>query len=274
MKRPFGKRTVIGTAVLLICSLFWSSAAAARVVETVHDGVIILFIEKPAADDPGAITSRQFFAKILESLEILRREAPDIYRKIKALHGRAVIKYDPDHPKDKFAEVGLAKFETRTGIKKYDSLPGKRYVAVLGRFLNKYSAREVAGTIVHELIGHGRQYRENRLYDMRALDRECEARLLEIDAFQKLEFDKFSEQMISFRKLLENKYCYDYKQYTLKCQPELGKLWKLRHLPVAPLLKVFKPYLMIEPWAAGSRPSSDPDYDYYDYDFYVTVHRC
>ncbi len=45
MTRPFGKRTVIGTAVLLICLFSWSSAAAARVVETVLDGVIILFIE-------------------------------------------------------------------------------------------------------------------------------------------------------------------------------------------------------------------------------------
>jgi hypothetical protein len=71
------------------------------------------------------------------------------------------------------------------------------------------------------------------------------------------------KQMVSFRKLLERKHCYDFKLYTLKSRPELGKLWKLRYLPAAALLKVFKSYFKIEPC-----------YNYYDYDFYITVHRC
>ena len=82
------------------------------------------------------------------------------------------------------------------------------------------------------------------------------------------------KQMVSFRKLLERKHCYDFKLYTLKSRPELGKLWKLRYLPAAALLKVFKSYFKIEPWAMGSKPNSNPDYNYYDYDFYITVHRC
>ncbi len=211
-----------------------------------YDGVLILFLDRQNGTRPQPINAGAFFSKVKRSLDILSREAPRIYRKIKALYGRAFIIFDPDYLKDRFDEVSLAKFRPKTGLEQYDSTPNKLYVTVLGRYVYKYSAREIAATLTHELVGHGQQHRQNRLYVMRELDRECEARLLQMEAFQALKFDKMTEEMVVWRKILEEKYCRGFRKYTREHLPVLDKSWNRKNLSTGKLLAAFKDYLKAE----------------------------
>ncbi len=244
--RKHGLGFIAAAFFLLLLSPPGAGAATVAVKKAEYDGVVILFLDKRNDARRQPLKADAFFAKIKRALGILSRQAPRIYRKIEALYGRAFIMFDPDYLKDRLDEVGLAKFRPRTGLEEYDSTPNKLYVTVMGRYVDKYSDREVAATITHELVGHGQQHRENRLYVMRDLDRECEARLLQMEAFQALKFDPMSEEMVAYRKILEQKYCRGFRKYTRGRLPILNKSWNRKNLPTGDLLAAFKDYLKSE----------------------------
>lgn len=244
--RKYALGFIIGAFFLLTLSLPGAEAADFAVKKAEYDGVLILFLDKRNNAQPRSMKAEVFFSKIKRALDILSRKAPRIYRRIEALYGRAFIIFDPDYLKDRLDEVGLAKFRPKTGLEEYDSTPNKLYVAVMGRYVYKYSVREIAATLTHELVGHGQQHRENRLYVMRGLDRECEARLLQMEAFQALKFDPMSEEIVVYRKILEQKYCRGFKKYTRKRLPILNKSWDRKNLPAENLLAAFKDYLKSE----------------------------
>ena len=97
--------------------------------------------------------------------------------------------------------------------------------------------------MVHELVGHGIQHLNDSWGKMRLVDMECEAWLYEEMAYQNFKIDKFSSEMIFFKKQLE-KQCDSFLRYLRKYDPKGAALWKNLNPDVPKLLKHFTKYQM------------------------------
>lgn len=212
----------------------------------------------PAIGVPGP---EQAALRIREALEVLRRRSPEYHQAIRALNGRVYIKYDPADRAFASPAGPLALFRPRTGITEVDRLATRSFVAVLGARAIRWPAADLAGIIVHELIGHGRQYAQHRLQAMDHRDRECEARLHQLRVYQDLGVARADGTMAAFRTSLEDLWCQSFASYLSDSWPGAYDLWTAAGLDAARLLVAFDTYRRYGPrirrwgegqWTAGS----------------------
>ena len=248
--------------------LSFSAPQAVRAGEVFRqhfDGLTILAEESEnlrAGDRaPGIVAA---FARIREALNVLRERSPGYYQAIKNLDGNVILKYDPASAALALSSA-LAVFQPRTGVAEYDASGGRSYVAVLGARVVQWPAEELAGIIVHEIVGHGHQYAQGRLYSMNNDDRECEARLHQLRVHQDLGVAPADSIVIEFRTSLEDVWCRDFSD-SLSASRSTGRgLWATPDLDVGRLLVAFDNYRRFgarDSFSAGApQPDTTPDAD-------------
>jgi hypothetical protein len=108
------------------------------------------------ATDRGVATNATFYARIKEALELIEKRAPDIYALMENVNpkGRRVIYYT--------GQIGPASFA---------SWNNDYVVNISATNINEDPAFEntvysLAATLVHELVGHGRQEADGRVWAM------------------------------------------------------------------------------------------------------------
>lgn len=154
--------------------------------------------------------------------------------------GNVVIVYDPAFPKRELTKITIAAFlpdfyqaEGRT----------KDFLTVVGRFGGKWSPRELAPVLAHELTGHGMQHLRGRLEHVREVDLECEAYLYQEKAYQDLGFDKGTRDMVQFRKVLEGHWCADFKSWQRKNKRAALKSWDQLNPDIPTILDDYLVYI-------------------------------
>ncbi len=141
-----------------------------------------------------------------------------------------------------FTGVVLASFDPNL-FGDADGASTRRFPVIVGRYLIKRPAEEIAAVIAHELVGHGMQYLEGRLDAMDQTDRECEANLYKEQAFQDFDVDKHATDMVVFRQRLEWRWCADFIRYMAAEAPDKMALWRRLNPDVPGLLDIFDDYL-------------------------------
>ncbi len=213
---------------------------AGEVLRQPFDGLTILAEESGVRAD-GAPTIATAFARIREALSVLRERSPGYYQAIMNLDGQVYIKYDPG-ARSLASSSAVAVFQQRTGFAEYDANAERSYVAVLGAQVVQWSAENLAGIIVHEIVGHGHQYAQNRLHSMNNDDRECEARLHQLRAHQDLAVASGDSTVIEFRTSLEDVWCRDFSDYLSASRSTGRGLWATPDLDAGRLLAAFDTY--------------------------------
>lgn len=232
---PFFLAMLVATPVL---------SADDEVVQFMHRGMQIA--GKPAPE--GKVYDIDL-ASPAEGAETVRKAADILIenstynataiKKLKAA-GNVVIVYDPAFPKRELTKITIAAFlpdfyqaEGRT----------KDFLTVVGRFGGKWSPRELAPVLAHELTGHGMQHLRGRLEHVREVDLECEAYLYQEKAYQDLGFDKGAREMVQFRKVLEGHWCADFKNWQRKNKRVALASWDQLNPDVPAILEDYLVYI-------------------------------
>ncbi len=181
-------------------------------------------------------------ARIKKAIDILYDRSPLSTRAIETLRGagEVIVVYDPHFPKSRLAGLTIAAFFP--DYYQADG-PSKRFVTVVGRYGAKWPAAELAAVLAHELVGHGMQHYRGRLQHVRTIDLECEAYLYEEQAYQDLGIDKRSDEMIRFRKALEDRWCKTFRADTKRNEPDKMALWERLNPDVPGILDVYLRYV-------------------------------
>lgn len=247
----------------LLWLVFWTlpnsaGAAGEKAAEAHYRGIHIVSLPPrgtvPA--DIGLVDHRRALSKIRGALDLIYQMSPLNGQALERLKqgGDVIVVHDPDFPWAAFNRVTLAGFLPRVPATLRSEFPDifqqysygrgkKTFFAVLGRYVIKHPLAELAGGgIVHELVGHGVQHLRGRLTGRRQLDVECEASLYEFSAYQDLKIDKFSRDMVMFRKELELRNCSDFKRYMRREKPASMALWDALRVDVPAILAVFEGY--------------------------------
>lgn len=227
----------LGSALLL--APLQLARASELFVRTVDGITLVSLAAQEGADTP---TPNEAFDRIEKALEVIRRRSPADYRSVQELGGTVVLQYDPDHRALSSPYGALAVFQTQTGIPTIDAADGPSFVAVLGARVVQWPPADLAGIIIHELVGHGRQFAENRIHAMRESDRECEASLYQLRAYQKFGVPTSDSLMVSFRRQLEDVWCRDFSGYLSATWPDARRIWKNQTLDTDRLLVAFQTY--------------------------------
>ncbi|MGJ3260712.1 MAG: tetratricopeptide repeat protein [Rhodospirillales bacterium] len=236
--------TILFAAAALTLPTPTTGATDDGVVEFMHKGVQIA--GKPAPDgkyfDIDIVEPAAGAETVKKALDILYEGSAYNAKAIEKLKaaGNVVIVYDPAFPKRELTKVTIAAFlpdfyqaEGRT----------KDFLTVVGRFGGKWSPRELAPVLAHELTGHGMQHLRGRLENVREVDLECEAYLYQEKAYQDLGFDKGVREMVQFRKTLEGHWCADFKAWQRKNSRAALKSWDKLHPDVPAILDDYLVYI-------------------------------
>jgi len=233
--------------ILLWCALSTAppgALAQARQIEADYKGFKLVGVVHPPGTkfDIPHVKTEDAFDIIRQAIDALYASSPFSKAEIAKLKkaGRVVIGYDPAFPKREMtkitAAVFLPDFYKKGGI-------GKDFVAVVSRYGAKWPPRELAAVLAHELVGHGMQHFRGRLENVRNVDLECEAYLYEEKAFQDLGIGKRTEDMIRFRKALEDHWCRDFRSWMRKREPKKMALWDRLDPDVPNLLQSYLRYI-------------------------------
>ncbi|MEX0695406.1 MAG: tetratricopeptide repeat protein [Rhodospirillales bacterium] len=217
---------------------------AAEVVQFSHLGVQI--VGKPLPDgvfyDIDVASATDGAETVRAALDILYTRSPFNARAIDRLKaaGKVIIIYDPAFPPRELTKITIAAF-----LPDFYQKDGKirDFLAVVGRFGGKWSPRELAPVLAHELTGHGIQHLRGRLDHVREVDLECEAYLYQENAYQDLGFDKDDRDMIRFRQTLERHWCADFRTWQIKHRPEGVAYWDKLHPDVPRILDDYLAYI-------------------------------
>jgi hypothetical protein len=239
---------------LFIAFLAWSAACVATTPAWTFDGsrlvrhgITLVAIPSPvgARQDIPILTTQAGLAKLAASLDILINKSQFAANALATLkrNGRVYIVHDPAFPEKTVGSFAVAAFQPAYFKRQRSDDKQGEFVAVIGRYGIKWPARELAGVIGHELIGHGLQFLQRRRGSMRKLDRECEARLYQERVNQDVGLDKMSRITIQFRKTMEDKYCTGFKRFIRRKSPALSALWDEINPDVPRLLTLFQEYL-------------------------------
>ncbi len=209
-----------------------------------YKGISLIGLAPPVGEkfDVPIVEPAQALKVISEALALIEGGSAFSKSQIERLKkkGPVTIVYDPRYP-DKMsnmASVQVALFSPHY-FKRARQLT---FLVIVSRHGVKWPVKELAAVMVHELVGHGIQHLNNRWGKMRLIDMECEAWLYEEMAYQGLEMDKFSSQMIDFKKQLE-KQCDSFLRYLRNNDPKGAQLWETLDPNVPELLKHFDLYL-------------------------------
>ena len=239
--------------VLLFCALAFFLAPTATQAANIDSGEVyrgiylrVMPADPNAKSDIKLVSSGDALEAIRSALDLIYEKSPFNAKALDMLKSRGdvVIVYDPVFPEWSRGNITLAAFLPHY----FEPAPGapgdKVFVAILGRYIIKHSSAEIAAEgIVHELVGHGVQHLHGRLNNGNGLNIECEASLYELQAFQDLGVDKFTEYMVQFRRELEDQHCDDFKRFMRKHRPKLMPLWDARDVNVIKILSVYEDYL-------------------------------
>ncbi|MBL95836.1 MAG: Secretory immunoglobulin A-binding protein EsiB [Alphaproteobacteria bacterium MarineAlpha3_Bin5] len=230
--------------IISVCLLYTESYSANpnELKEVYKD---IYFVAKPVDPDLDyditPVGSVQVLNSMKKAVDIIFQQSPYNARAIKHLQskGRIVLIYDPKHPKQNFTKLTIASFLPEY----YNSNgPMKDFVVVLGRYGGKWTSKDLAAVIAHELTGHGVQHLQGRLKKVRTIDLECEAYLYQEKVYQDLKYEKTSIEMVKFRNKLENYWCADFKLWVGRHRPLDLSNWESLNPDIPNLLKTFKVY--------------------------------
>lgn len=122
----------------------------------------------------------------------------------------------------------------------------REFTVVVNQFGVKWPTAELAALIVHELAGHGVQHLEGRIRNARALDLECEASLLQEQAYQDFGVAKKLRTIVLFRRQMEYHYCADFRDYMRDRMPGKLAIWDALNPNVPGLLDLFRSYRGIQ----------------------------
>lgn len=233
--------------ICLIVAALTAAPAAARAedaVEFTHQGITIAGKPKPKGKffDIEIVSPGAGAARVKEALDLLYEASPYNRESIEKLKsaGNVVIMYDPAFPARELTKVTIAAF-----MPEFYQATGKSrdFVAIVGRFGAKWSARELAPVLAHELTGHGIQHLRGRLENVREVDLECEAYLFQEKAYQDMKFDKGSRDMIAFRQQLERHWCADFRNWQRVNRPEGLAAWDKLNPDVPKILDDYLVYI-------------------------------
>ncbi len=213
-----------------------------------YNGISLIGLAPPAGKkfDVPIVDPDQALKIIEKALALIEKNSPFSKSQIERLkkNGPVTIVYDPRYP-DKLANMSSIQVALFSPLY-YKRLNGKgknsKFLVIVSRHGVKWPLKELAAVMVHELVGHGIQHLNNRWGEMRLIDMECEAWLYEEMAYQNLKMDKFSNEMIDFKRQLE-KQCDSFLRYLRNHDPKGLALWETLNPNVPRLLKHFTKYL-------------------------------
>ncbi|MDP6517429.1 MAG: tetratricopeptide repeat protein [Alphaproteobacteria bacterium] len=240
---------VAGTIMVGGSSSGQSTDQGAEPLSARYRGIeLIALAPEPGVDfGVGLIGQREGLDNVIAALDVIYQHSPFSVEALRTLqdNGNVILVYDTRYP-DKKSEghrmsvaIFLPGFFNREG----DGSDRADFLVVIGRHGIKWPDRELAGIIVHELVGHGMQHLHGRMDYVRALDIECEAMLYEEKSYQDFGMDKLSTTMINFRVQLERYECSDFKAYMGQHQSSQMKLWDGVTPDVPRLLAIFGDYV-------------------------------
>lgn len=229
---------------LCLALLTTTAASATEVVEFKHRGVTIAGKSAPpgAHYDIDIVSPEAGADRVRDALDVLYTSSPFSAKAVERLKqaGNVVIAYDPAFPGRELHKVTIAAFLPDFYQAKGET---KDFVVVVGRFGAKWSARDLAPVLAHELTGHGMQHLRGHLDHVREVDLECEAYLYQEKAYQDLGYDKHSRQMIKFRQTLERHWCADFKEWQRKKRPQGLAYWEKLNPDVPKILDDYLVYI-------------------------------
>jgi TPR repeat protein len=214
------------------------------VVQFMHRGVQIAGKPAPPGKyyDIDLASPAQGAETVKKALDILYEGSSYNARAIEKLKaaGNVVIIYDPAFPSRELTKITIAAF-----LPDFYQADGntKDFLTVVGRFGGKWSPRELAPVLAHELTGHGMQHLRGHLENVREVDLECEAYLYQEKAYQDLSFDKGVRDMIQFRKVLEGHWCADFRAWQRKNGRTALKAWDRLNPDVPVILDDYLVYI-------------------------------
>lgn len=218
-----------------------------NITEREHRGVSLLAMpmDPNKTFDTSVLAADQALVNITKALDRLLESSPQSARKIGQLkkNGKVLLVYLPDDLMSSDGHENVAAFHPDYLQRDDTQKNRKRFLVVIGRHGVKWPRDELAATITHELVGHGVQHLRGRLAKIRPIDAECEAYLYEEIANQDLKLGKHSREMVGFRRMLEERWCADFKAYQRTHQPKTLKFWDVLNPNVPKLLSLFEAYL-------------------------------
>jgi hypothetical protein len=230
---------------MLTCLLLLSPAARAAEEPVVLAVGQIQIVGWPPAeaeiDGVRTTEARPAAEKLAAALDRLLAVHPMSVDAIDRLleRGRIEIAYDARHPPDVMTEVNIATFLPHY----YAPEEGRRvFLVLVGRTGIQWSVDHLAAALAHELAGHAIQRLEGRIGEMRLLDAECEAYLIDEDAAQALDLDKTARERVEMRRAMESRWCDDFRRWTLENAPQAAEQWNERDPDIRVLLKAFERY--------------------------------
>jgi len=213
-----------------------------------HNGISLIGLSPPAGEqfDVPIVDAGQGLKIIAHALALIENGSAFSKLQIERLkkRGTVTIVYDPRYP-DKMsnmASIQVALFSPHYYKRTDNYRPASTFLVIVSRHGIKWPLRELAAVMAHELVGHGIQHLNDRWGKMRLIDMECEAWLYEEMAYQGLQMDKFSNEMIDFKKQLE-KQCDSFLRYLRNNDPKGAALWDALNPDVPRLLEHFNVYL-------------------------------
>lgn len=227
-----------------VFSLTPYGASAEDRVQFTHRGVLISGLPKPGDVhfDIDVTSAKNGAELVRDALDILYAGSSFNAKAIERLKaaGNVVIIYDPTFPRRELSKITIAAFWPDYYQKDGSA---KDFLTIVGRFGGKWSAKELAPVLAHELTGHGMQHLRGRLEHVREVDLECEAYMYQEQAYQDLGFDKSTREIISFRQTLERHWCADFKNWQKKHRPANAKFWNQLHPNIPKLLDDYLVYI-------------------------------
>lgn len=221
-------------------------ARAKEIIRETAEGITLLSTAASSSDPLREVPGkREALSRIEVALEVLRTGSPGSFEAMANLGGRIVIEYDPDEASLDALGGPLAVFRSHTGVRKLDQTGDPLYVAVLGARAVLWPAEDLAGIIVHEILGHGRQHVEGRLRTMNQKDRECEARLYQMRTYQDLGVAPVRGTITAFRQSLEAIWCEAFLIHLRSTWPAAGDLWTAASGDPGRVFESFKAYRRI-----------------------------
>ncbi|MSO54153.1 MAG: hypothetical protein EXQ90_03360 [Rhodospirillales bacterium] len=235
-----------------------------------HRGLLLVALKPDpvARYDTALLEAAPAIEALKTAIDLLYAKSPGSVAAIETFkaNGNVLLVYEPAFPDAKMISSNRVAAFFPDFYRKDGS--ANDFLVQVGRHGINWPADELAGIIVHELVGHGIQHLKGRLEGVREIDLECEAELYREQAHQDLNVDKTSPVMVRFRRALENQWCPDFRRYLAKEKAALVPLWDQLNPDIKQLLAAFEPYVgaLLASGVAGNaiaaaRRIQDADFD-------------
>ncbi|HCY83827.1 MAG TPA: hypothetical protein DHV36_01700, partial [Desulfobacteraceae bacterium] len=256
MNKLFQSPSFLYTYVIVFILLFISSAmvhARTGPLDVRYDGIRIqtVPVDPDRSFDVNLMDAKKAIRKIKQALDLIDKKAKGLSRDINRIKatGDVYIVYNPNYPsrEQDLAMVRVALFLPYYLDGQTDNAK-KPLPVIISRHGIKWPTDELAAILVHELVGHGDQYLKGLTDTARSNELECDAWLLEEQAYQDFGIDKSSRNMILFRKQLggyngRSGHCTAFLNHVRKTWPKKMKLYERLNPDVPALRKLLVKYM-------------------------------